>query len=241
MSGHVQKSVFANLYGCSRAYVSQLIAAGRLVLSADGKLVDVDASLERLGATADPSKAGVRERWEAYRAEQSAAATPAAAAPAPVQPVQPAPAAARPPAPPITAAPSAEQPAPTPHPSQRDDAPTAPTAPTLAPAPSPARSDYQDARALREKAEAEMAQIELRKIRGMVLEVEPTLRAVVDAHMAVRGELLGLADRVAPLVAAETNPRRVWELIQAEAELLCERMQRAAQQLAERSRAEVTA
>lgn len=222
MTGLVSKKDFAAIYGCSKAYVSQLVAAKRLVLSDDGRQVDVERSLELLGATSDPSKAGVRERWAAYRAEHSAAAGEGPAAPPVALAVAPAPA-------PQTV----EQ-----RPLLDDLASGAQT--TQAAAAPGARSEYQSARTLREQAEAEMAQIELKKARGLVLEVEPTLRAVVDAHLAVRAELLGLADRVAPLVAAETNPRRVWELINTEAERLCDRMQRAAQALAARS-SEVTA
>lgn len=232
MSGLVSKKDFAAIYGCSKAYVSQLVAAKRLVLSDDGRQVDVERSLELLGATADPSKAGVRERWAAYRIEHSTPRGEGAATAA---------ALASPSAPPMAvAAPAAPG---EPQVEQRtllDDGQAPAAAPSAEPVPQ-ARSEYQSARTLREQAEAEMAQIELLKARGQVLDVEPTLRAVVDAHMAVRGELLGLADRVAPLVAAETNPRRVWELINAEAERLCERMQRAAQQLGARARAEVTA
>ena len=87
----VAKKDFAAIYGCSKAYVSQLIAAGRLVLSEDGRQVDVERSLELLGATADPSKAGVRERWAAYR-EQHAAAAPLQSAANPVAPPPTAPA-----------------------------------------------------------------------------------------------------------------------------------------------------
>lgn len=67
MDGYVSKSQFAVIYGCSRAYVSQLVAAKRLVLSDDGKLVHVDSSLKLLNVTADPSKVGVKERWAAVR------------------------------------------------------------------------------------------------------------------------------------------------------------------------------
>lgn len=219
MTALVSKKDFAAIYGCSKAYVSQLVAARRLVLSDDGKQVDVERSLEALGATADPSKVGVRERWAAYRAEHGqpsgqGGTTVPTAAPAPAEP-------------------SAQR-------QLLDEPAAAAAAAPAAPAPSPARSDYQDARTRREQAEAEMAHIELMKARGQVLELEPTLRAITEAHLAVRAELLGMADRIAPLVAVETNPRRVWELINGEAELLCQRMQSAAQQLAGQ-RVEVTA
>ena len=195
--------------------MSQLVAAKRLVLTEDGRQVDVDASLELLGATADPSKAGVRERWAAVRAAQqaSAAAEPPAAAAAPV------------------AKPMATQP------SLIDDAP----APAVAPPAPPARSEYQDARTLREQAEAEMAQIDLMKARGRVLEAESTLRAITDTQISVRTELMSFADRLTPLVAAESQPRKVWEIINVECERLAGRVQAAALRMAAQQRAEVTA
>jgi hypothetical protein len=254
----VAKKDFAAILGCSKAYVSQLIAAKRIVLSEDGRQVDVEPSLELLGATADPSKAGVRERWAAYREQHAATAAPAASlTDTAARPASPPPAAsaatgapdpaaaATEPAPPQAAAHQAAPAAPSApsQPSLLDDSAPAPasTAAAQAPAPAPARSEYQDARALREKAQAAMAQIELRRLQGQVVDAEPVLRAVADIHIAARNELMALADRVTPLVAAETDPRRVWDLINVEAERLAERMQRAAQQLAERRRVEVPA
>lgn len=212
MSGRVNKSQFAKILGCSKPYVSQLVAASRLVLSEDGKLVDVDASLELLGATSDPSKAGVRERWAEFRAAQQLAAGSAA----PAAPVHPAPAVVAPAA-------AAAQPS-------LIDEPSA--APAAAAASTPARSEYQDARTLREQAEAEMAQINLAKARGQVLDAEGALRAITDAQIAVRSELMSFADRLTPLVTAETNARKVWELINTECERLAGRVQAGASRMA---------
>ena len=214
MSGRVNKTQFAQILGCSKAYVSQLVAASRLVLSEDGKLVDVDASLELLGATSDPSKAGVRERWAEFRAAQQLAAGSAA----PAAPAHPAPAVVAPAA-------AAAQPS-------LIDEPTAAAAPAAAAASTPARSEYQDARTLREQAEAEMAQINLAKARGQVLDAEGALRAITDAQIAVRSELMSFADRLTPLVTAETNARKVWELINTECERLAGRVQAGASRMA---------
>ena len=215
-----------------------------------------------LGLTAED----VRERWAACREQHAVRAVPAAAAadspspapaagarhaPAPavgaaVAPVaaeasQPTAASAAPQAPAPALAAGAAVSADPIQPSLLDDTTPAAAAPSPAPAPAAARSEYQDARASREKAQAAMAQIELRRLQGQVLDAEPVLRAVADAHIAARNKLMALADRVTPLVAAETDPRRVWELINAEAERVAEDMQRAALQLAERRRAEVVA
>ena len=77
-----------------------------------------------------------------------------------------------------------------------------------------------------------MAQINLMKARGQVLEAEGTLRAVADTQIAVRVELMAFADRLTPLVAAETNPRKIWEIINAECERLAGRVQASAHRLA---------
>lgn len=83
-------------------------------------------------------------------------------------------------------------------------------------------SAYHLARTKREQAEAELASIELRKALGQLLDAQSTLRAFADVQMAARTELLGLADRLAPLVAPETDARKVYAIIQAETERLCE-------------------
>lgn len=67
MNGFVTKSVFAKIYGCGVSYVTKLKDQKRIVLSEDGKLVNVEASLRLIETTGDPSKVGVRDRWNAYR------------------------------------------------------------------------------------------------------------------------------------------------------------------------------
>lgn len=58
---------FAAHIGCKQSYASQLKRDGRLVLTDDGKRVLVDASIARIAATRDPSKAGVAERHAQQR------------------------------------------------------------------------------------------------------------------------------------------------------------------------------
>ena len=210
----MSKTEFAVIYGCSKAYISQLVGAKRLVLTEDGKRVEVEASIDLLGATSDPSKTGVRERWAEFRAAQQAGA-PLVPAPAAQQPAAAQPVAVVPVQPPLL-----------------DEATAAATPAAGAPAVPPSRSEYQDARTLREQAEAEMAQINLMRARSQVLEAEGTLRAIADNQIAVRTELMALADRLTPLVAPETNARRVWELINVECERLAGRVQASAQRMA---------
>lgn len=198
----VSKKDFAALYGCSKPYVSQLNAAGRLVLSEDGSKVNVEATFELLGVTSDPSKAGVRERWAAYREGKAFDGT--ATQPAAVQ-IQP-------------AAEPAQQPLIEP------EQPAGPAAPPAAATAEPRASAYHDARTLREQAQARMAQLELQKALGEALDAEPTLRAVMDAHTAARSEIMQLPDRLAQLVAPEIDPRKCFDLIRVECERACNRM-----------------
>lgn len=201
MATLVSKKDFAALYGCSKAYVSQLNGAGRLVLGEDGKAVNVEATFELLGVTSDPSKAGVRERWAAYREGRAFDGT--ATQPAPVS--------------------VAAQPAPGQQLLIEPDAPAGPAA--AAPvAAEPRASAYHDARTLREQAQARMAQLELQKALGEALDAEPTLRAVMDAHTTARTEIMMLPDRLAQLVAPEIDPRKCYDLIRIECERACMRM-----------------
>lgn len=204
----VSKKDFAELYGCGKSYVSQLVKDGRLVLTDDGRQVEVEKSFELLGVTSDPSKAGVRERWAAYRAGSEAPGTATAAAMLPAAPAAPVEAGQ------LTL----------------DDQPAA--AVPSAPAEAPRSTAYHDARTMREQAQAQMAQIELGKQLGTVLDAETTLRAVMDAHVAARAEIMKMPDRLAQLVAAQSNPRACFELIRAECERACQRMVEAARGLA---------
>lgn len=62
------RAEFARHRGVDRAYITRLAKAGRLVLTDDRKLVRVAESIALLGDTEDPSKEGVRERFQDARA-----------------------------------------------------------------------------------------------------------------------------------------------------------------------------
>ena len=55
---------FARLIGCQKSYVTKLKEHGRLVMTEDGRLVDIEASKARIAATADPGKAAVAAQWQ---------------------------------------------------------------------------------------------------------------------------------------------------------------------------------
>lgn len=69
---------FARRLHCKRSYVTDLANAGRLVLSADGKLVDWKSSLARIEATRDPSKAATVARHAAARTQPAPSTQPEA-------------------------------------------------------------------------------------------------------------------------------------------------------------------
>lgn len=75
----------ARILGVKPQAVTALRHAGRLVLTDDGQRVLVEASQQRLAATADPSKAGVVARHAAARQSKvgEGAAQPPVAPPAP--------------------------------------------------------------------------------------------------------------------------------------------------------------
>lgn len=64
MSQHCTQAEFARLLGVAKSYVTKLKEHGRLVMSADGKLVDIEASKARIAATADPGKPDVSAQWK---------------------------------------------------------------------------------------------------------------------------------------------------------------------------------
>lgn len=66
----VKKADYARMHGWHRSYVSKLQREGRIVLSADGKLVDWAATDQLIGNTSDPSKLGVADRWSEHRQER---------------------------------------------------------------------------------------------------------------------------------------------------------------------------
>jgi len=88
----LSKSAFAARIGRSPSYITWLKGNGRLVLSPDGKLVDVPATEAKIQETADPAKAAVAARHEENRIERDVRAhiQPSADTPA-VQPADHAP------------------------------------------------------------------------------------------------------------------------------------------------------
>lgn len=79
---YARQAEFARQIGYDKSRITQLKRAGRIVMSADGRLVDVEASIARMAETADPGRMDVTERHAANRASAGKVAA-AASIPAP--------------------------------------------------------------------------------------------------------------------------------------------------------------
>jgi phage terminase Nu1 subunit (DNA packaging protein) len=73
-----------------------------------------------------------------------------------------------------------------------------------------------ESRARREQALAELAELELAEKRGELVPVADIRKALVPKILGVRDALDTLADRLAPLLAAESDPAKVYALLKAE-------------------------
>ena len=98
-------------------------------------------------------------------------------------------------------------------------------APAAAPDTGRGHRPLLDARTLTEQARAEREQIELAKLKGTLAEIAPMTRAVHDAMVAARSELLSLPDRLTPLVTPEQDPGKVYGLIETEVQRVCQTLQ----------------
>ncbi|HUW37543.1 MAG TPA: hypothetical protein VMV91_09430 [Rhodocyclaceae bacterium] len=74
MGEFLKRSAFAAQQGWSASYVTKLGHQGRLVLSSDQKLIDVDMTLAALRRTGDPGKEYMRQHHAAARVEKHVAA-----------------------------------------------------------------------------------------------------------------------------------------------------------------------
>lgn len=97
-------------------------------------------------------------------------------------------------------------------------------APVRAPVPPPAAEpidagdipDFQQSRARREAADADLAELKVRKERGLLIERAPVMAQFAKQLSSVREALLNIPARLAPAVAAESDIARCQTLIDAE-------------------------
>ena len=72
-----------------------------------------------------------------------------------------------------------------------------------------AEDDYRSMRARRERADAMMAEIELAKVSGKVLDREPAMRAIYTKFRELRDSCMVIGRRLAPQLAAMTDAREI--------------------------------
>lgn len=83
-------------------------------------------------------------------------------------------------------------------------------------------SPLLNARTLTEQSKAEKSQIDLAILKGTVAAIEPMTRAVTDAMVSTRSELMSLPDRLTPLVTPETDAAKIHTMIEAEVMRVCD-------------------
>jgi phage terminase Nu1 subunit (DNA packaging protein) len=171
----VSKTEYARLRGCAPSYVSKLLREGRITAIADGEhLGKIDSELadRQLEAARDPTKDGVRRRWQREKREdQETAALPLQGGGA------------------------------------------APGEPRIEPKDT---EGYYTHKAKREKYDAALAQLRYLEQVGRLVSAEDVEREYDAIARSVRDALLNIPDRLAPIVAAETDPARVHALIAEE-------------------------
>lgn len=198
----------ARQLGVSDTAIHKAVKAGRCVKHADGS-VDVEAVRQGMSLTADPFRGGQRQAGVfgavplAPVVETTVPATPGSDLP-------------------IEQA-SAAMPA---------GGEQASSGPSVGGGGGNAHAPLLAARTLSEQTRAEREQIELARMKGTVAEIEPMTRAVFDAMVAARTELLALPDRLTPLVTPETDPVKVYGMVEAEVTRVCETLRDKLQQLA---------
>lgn len=72
---------------------------------------------------------------------------------------------------------------------------------------------YQTARTAHEGYKAKLAELEYRRAMGQLVDAEEVKAAAFNAARSVRDAIKNIPDRIAPLLAAETNPRKVHAML----------------------------
>lgn len=75
-------------------------------------------------------------------------------------------------------------------------------------------SSYDEARTRKVNAEAEIAELELAKIRGDLCPTEDVVKAWADVLHACRAKFLALPTKVAPVVATETDIAIIKDIVE---------------------------
>ncbi|BAK75808.1 hypothetical protein NH8B_0976 [Pseudogulbenkiania sp. NH8B] len=207
MTEEMRKSEFADFLGVSRAYISQLTKADRLVLSSDGDRIRVRESLERIAKTGSADKSAVAARHALERLAKGGSAAPVA------ETVRAAVGLDAPPSAQSVSSPAAGLP---------DPARLLLSDPMAA---------YNVARAQNEQKRGEQMDIELAKSRRELISQDGTVKAVTDLASATRSAFERMPDRIATVLAAETDPHAVYTMLQDEIDNICATLSKQAGEL----------
>lgn len=205
MTEEMRKSEFADFLGVSRAYISQLAKANRLVLSADGERVRVHESLERMDKTGSADKSAVAARHALERLAKGGCAAPVADT--------------------VRTAVGLTT---SPPPASIAGAGLPDMATMLLKNPMDA---YNIARAQNEQKRGEQMDIELAKSRRDLISQEGTVKAVTDLASATRAAFERMPDRIATVLAAESDPHAIYTMLQDEIDGICATLSKQAAEL----------
>lgn len=209
MNEEMRKSEFADFLGVTRGYVSQLAKADRLVLSSDGQQVRVRESLDKLAATGNVDKVGVSARHALERLAKGGSGVNVQAA--------------------IQSAAGLPLPSPAPATTTIRKLPDAATLIYTDP-----MAAYNAARAGNEIKRGEQLDIELAKSRRELIGLEGAVKAVASLAASTRARIERVPDRISTVLAAETDPARVYAILQQEIDSICEEVQQGALGLADK-------
>lgn len=212
MAEEIKKSEFADLLGVSRGYVSQLVSSNRLVLSADGKLVRVRESLDLLAVTASVDKVGVAAKHALERMAKGGSSDNVLA-----NIIEMKASAAR-----TSEARGMPAPSPPPRQSAQVDVVGNPL------------DAYNHARAANELKRGRQMDLDYARDEGQLIGRDGTIKAVADLAAATRSAIERLPDRIATMLAAETDPNKVYAMLQGELDALCNTLSQQAETLSRR-------
>lgn len=91
--------------------------------------------------------------------------------------------------------------------------------------------DFQEARAKRETHLAKIAEMDEQSRMGNLVDVNMVRQAMTDNGAAMRAALERMPDRIAPVLAAETDPAKVYQLLDDEIGRILDELVRTAEQL----------
>jgi len=77
-------------------------------------------------------------------------------------------------------------------------------------------TSYANAKTIDMVCRARLRKLELDRAEGRMLEAEPVRKMIADAARIMRDGILGIPDRMAPILAAETDPRKVHDILKTE-------------------------